>query len=155
MNKRTSLANPKTSREDEDFYFNRLTGKPYWDFRKMLGRQLFKIRQDSQKSLESVSHAVKVPAHIIDSVELGSKCLHWDAISRLLDYYQKRVKLFVVEKYTPEEKETMREERSNQQLIEEARAIIDKTKQCEDLEKEIAAASEIVALSSTPEEVPA
>ncbi len=155
MNKRISLANPKTSNEDEEFYFNRLTGKPYWDFRKMLGRQLFKLRQDTLKSQQSVSHAIKVPIHVIDAVELGTNCLHWDAIAKLLDYYQKRVKLFVVEKYTPEEKEAMREEKSNQQLIDEARAIIDKTKQCADLEKEIAAASEIVALSSAPEEVSA
>ena len=152
MNKRTSLANQKTSNEDEDFYFNRLTGKPYWDFRKMLGRQLFKIRQDMLKSQQAVSHAIKVPTQIIDAVELGANCLHWDAIAKLLEYYQKRVKLFVVEKYTPEEKEAMREEKSHQQLIEEAKAIIDKTKQCEELEKEIAAASELVVLSSAPEE---
>ena len=152
MDKRTSLANKKTSNEDEDFYFNRLTGRPYWDFRKMLGRQLFKIRQDSLKSLQSVSHATKIPVHVIDSVEVGSNGLHWDAIAQLLDYYHKRVKLYVIEKYTAEEKEAMRQEKSNLQLIEEAKAIIEKTKQCEALEKEIAKASELLTPCCGPEE---
>lgn len=152
MNKNKSLANTKIFCEGENFYFNRLTGKPYCEFRKLLGRLLFKIRQDNLKSLQTVSQAVKIPDHVVDSVEIGSNGLHWDAIAKLLDYYQKRVKLYVVEKYTTEEKEEMREKKSNLQQIEDAKAIIEKTKQCDKLAREIAKVSEVVVQSCATEE---
>ena len=45
MKKDISLVDPAKASEEDSFYYNELTGKPYWDLRKMLGRQLFLIRQ--------------------------------------------------------------------------------------------------------------
>lgn len=145
MNLNKSLEDTTISSEEENFYFDRLTGKPYWDLRKMLGRQLFKIRQEKSKPLHVVAKALNIPEKIIDAVELGSDYFHWDAISKLLNYYKKRVKLSVVEMYSAEEKQEHRIEKANQIRLEQADLIIAQVHQREELEKQFAAAEKMMA----------
>lgn len=89
----------KTFNEDQNFYFDGLSGRPFWDLRKMLGRQLFKARQECNRPLQTVSVETRIPVEKIDKIEIGYEKLRWQEISHLLDYYNKKVKLTLVTSY--------------------------------------------------------
>lgn len=144
MEKNITLENPKINTEEENFYYDRLTGKPFWDLRKMLGRQLFKIRQDYCRPLNRVSQETKIPIRKIDNIELGRDDFQWPETATLLDYYKKRVKLQLVNTLSDEERKMNAQQAIVEKKLEQAEVIIEKAKQCEALEKEITKSGEIM-----------
>ncbi len=144
MEKNISLENPEIDTEEENFYYDRLTGKPFWDLRKMLGRQLFKIRQDYSRPLSRVSKETYIPIRKIDNIELGRDDFQWPEIATLLAYYKKRVKLQLVNTLSDEERRMNAQQAIVEKKLEQAEVIIEKAKQCEALEKEISKSGEIM-----------
>lgn len=149
MNK--SLENTTFNSEEENFYFDKLSGKPYFDFRKMLGRQLFKIRQEELKPFFIVARDTGLSEKMIDSAELGRGDICWEAIAKLLNYYKKYVKLYVIDKYTDDEKQAMIQEQKSQKLLAQAEMVIERDKKRDQLEKEIAQCAEIMTKTVSSE----
>lgn len=145
MNMNESLENTSINNEEENFYFDKLSGKPYFDFRKMLGRQLFKIRQEELKPLFVIARDTGLSEKMIESAELGRGDFCWETIAKLLDYYKKRVKLYVIDKYTSDEQQAMMQEQKSQKLLAQAEIVIERDKKRDQLEKEIAQCAEIMA----------
>lgn len=137
-----TLDESKTFSEEQNFYFDGLSGKPFWDLRKMLGRQLFKIRQDYNRTLKIVSKETLIPVAVIDQIEIGSKDFRWEEISRLLDYYQKRVKVTLVSRYSEEEHAENLKKRDNEKLLTQVQEILKKAQKCKELEADIFATGE-------------
>lgn len=142
-----TLEESKTFIDEENFYFDDLSGKPYWDLRKMLGRQLFKIRQDYNRTLTLVSKETLIPVAVIDQIEVGCKDLRWKEISRLLDYYQKHIKLKLVDRYSEEERAEISKKRKNDKLITQAQEILRKAQACKDLKADLVAAGAELSLT--------
>lgn len=151
MDKNKTLENPKINTEEENFYYDRLTGKPFWDLRKMLGRQLFKIRQDYSRPLNRVSKETHIPIRKIEDIELGLDNFQWAETATLLEYYKKRVKLQLIGLFSDEEQLINAQQRRVEKKLEQAEVIIEKAKQQNQLEKEIALAAEIMANPPTAE----
>ena len=145
MDKNKSLVNPKTDTEEENFYYDRLSGKPFWDLRKMLGRQLFKIRQDYGRALNRVSGDTKIPIRKLENIELGLDNFQWSETATLLEYYKKRVKLQLVNTLSDEERKMNAQQTIVEKKLEQAEVIIEKARQQDLLEKEIVKAAEIMA----------
>lgn len=140
MKKDISLVDPSNASEEDSFYYNELTGKPYWDLRKMLGRQLFLIRQSYNRTLKRVSADTKIPVDAIDRIECGIGRFYWYEIAQLLEYYKKRAKLVLVNTLTDEERLKAAEEKETARKLELAEEIIAKAKQRDEISEEIATA---------------
>lgn len=137
MKHNVSLINPSNTDENDNFLYNDLSGRPYCDLRKMLGRQLFLIRQNYNRTLARVSRETGLPTELIDLIECGIEKFRWPEINLLLDYYKKRVKLSLVNVLNEEQQRLADEKRETAHKLEKAEAIIAKAKERDKIEKEI------------------
>ena len=66
--------------------------------RELIGKLLFEERRKRNKTIEQISNDTKILPKTIDEIEIARRKPHWNAIAKLLQYYDKQLEITIVNK---------------------------------------------------------